>query len=95
MSRWYDPHAHRYRTSLVNKIFHEWGWHVIRPVLFRLPHETAHHAGIRGIWLVGKIDRAWQALILVLAICAILTLRLLAFLPGFSWNNDSDEMWLL
>lgn len=88
---WWDENLGRHRRSLVHKIFHVWGWPAIRWVMYRLPEETAHHLAIRGIWLVGLIDRIWSGVVLAAALLAIGGLRLLAFLPGFSWRSDRDE----
>lgn len=88
MTTWYDPRTGRYRSSLPHKVAYVWGWPVIRWVMHRLPEETAHHAAIRGIRLVWLADRAWSWAVAALAVAAILLLRLVALLPGFSWEPD-------
>lgn len=87
MSQWWDEDAGRYRSTLVYKIFYVWGWPMIRAVMFRLPPETAHHTAIRGLLVVGWIDRVWRVMVLVAVVSLVLLLRLLAFLPGFSWQR--------
>jgi hypothetical protein len=69
MSEWWDEHAGRYRTSLPYKVFYAWGWPLIRRAMFAIPdRDLAHHVGIRGIWLVDRVERAWQGLVLVSAL---------------------------
>lgn len=88
MTTWYDARAGRYRASLPHKIVYVWGWRLIRWVMYRLPEETAHHMAIRGIWLMGLVDRVWSWLVIAVVVPLVIGLRLLAFLPGFSWEPD-------
>jgi hypothetical protein len=61
MTVWYDQSVDRYRSTLPDKVFHEWGWPLLRRVLFCLPEGLAHKAGLRGTLWIDRIDRAWQA----------------------------------
>src|SRR4051812_34581844 len=91
MSCWWDADKQRYRRSLPAKIFYQWGWLLLRRIMFLLPEETAHHLAIRGLRWVEAIDRIWSAMIAVLAFALIGALWLLSLLPGFTWNVSEDK----
>lgn len=88
MSVWWDDNAQKYRTSLVYKIFYVWGWPALRWIMYNcMKPETAHVFALHfGIPFVGRLDRVWSAIAAAPLCALILLLRLLAFLPGCSWE---------
>jgi hypothetical protein len=89
VSEWWDESNQRYRTNLVYKFFYVWTWPITRLMLFRfMSSERAHvFATHYGLPAIGLIDRVYEAAKTVLIVLAIIGLRLIAFLPGFSWDK--------
>jgi hypothetical protein len=57
---WYDPHAGKYRSTLPHKIVFEFGWPVVRWIMFNcMSSERAHHVGIKGLYWLGIVDDIW------------------------------------
>ncbi len=87
---WWDSRAGRYRSSLPHKILHVWCWPLIRWTMFRLPSETAHHMAIRGIWFAGRVERVWGWVVTASVIAVLILIRLLMFLPCFTYKRQPD-----
>ena len=83
--------------SVLSRFFHEWTWPLTRWVLFHcMSCERAHHSGMWGIWIVGKIDEVWcfaRDVLLVAALAGLMLLHL-ALPQLFRWEIPQEE-WLL
>jgi hypothetical protein len=91
MSIWYDDSKKKYRSSLIHKIFYNYGWKPIRFFMFLLPSEFVHHQAIKSIWLIHKLDAFYNFLKLIIIIPLLLILLLLAKLPFFHLTPPSDN----
>jgi hypothetical protein len=89
---WYDERADKYRSSFPFKIFYGWSWRIIRWFIWNcMKPEQAHWFAIHlAIPVVGRIERCWQWLMAIPVLVLIGLLRLIALLPGFSWEPDPD-----
>ena len=87
MSTWWDPRARKYRSSLVYKVLYVWTWPVSRWVLHHMPAEAAHHLAIRAIPVADWIGRAWGWCVLLAVLPFLAIVRLLLFLPWFTWEE--------
>jgi membrane-anchored glycerophosphoryl diester phosphodiesterase (GDPDase) len=85
---WYDEKSQKYKTSLIHKFFYVYTWPITKKLMFLLPSEFAHHRAINGIGLIYKIDKICSYIITIPIIIFILSLRLLSFLPSFSWKEE-------
>ena len=92
MSMWWDENKQKYKTSLIYKIFYQWIWPVTRFFLFKINPETAHHFGIISISIIYKIEQIYQYLIAIPLILILILIRLISFLPGFTWKIPDSEI---
>jgi hypothetical protein len=97
VSVWWDNNTKKYHSSLVHKVFYVWCWPVFQWFLYNcLKPEQAHWLAIHvAIPTVGRIDRIWSGLVtgslLALLIPLAVIIRLLLFLPWFTYTLPPDE----